>query len=409
MTAVRPPGRFGAILAEGDRVTGFQEKPRGDGGWINGGFFVCSPKVGDYIEGDCDGLGARTPGAAGRRRPTRRRIFTTASGSRWTPCAIAGSSRSCGRPAGRRGRCGRRDHRRMRILVTGNQGYIGPVLGRHLRRNFLARGCSASTPAILPLARPAPRSRRSASMTRRSTATCATFRASLLPASMQSWRWRRSPTIRWARLMQRSPTRSTAAASCGWRRWRLRPASNISCSLRAAASMVLRRARPRKESDPLNPQTAYARSKIETERALAAMDLEGMTTTCLRFATACGMSDRLRLDLVLNDFVACAVAARKITVLSDGTPWRPLIDVRDMARAIEWAITRDAGKWRRAGSRSMSAPTTGIIRCAISPTQSPRPFRALRSASTSRRSQTRDPTRSTSRSLPSWPRRISRK
>jgi nucleoside-diphosphate-sugar epimerase len=70
------------------------------------------------------------------------------------------------------------------------------------------------------------------------------------------------------------------------------------------------------------------------------MDLRGMTTTCLRFATACGMSDRLRLDLVLNDFVASALAARKITVLSDGTPWRPLIDVADMARAVQWAITR---------------------------------------------------------------------
>ena len=48
----QPPGRFGALQFEGDRVTGFQEKPRGDGGWINGGFFVLSPKVGDYIEGD---------------------------------------------------------------------------------------------------------------------------------------------------------------------------------------------------------------------------------------------------------------------------------------------------------------------------------------------------------------------
>ena len=59
-----------------------------------------------------------------------------------------------------------------------------------------------------------------------------------------------------------------------------------------------------------------------------------MTITSLRFATACGMSDRLRLDLVLNDFVACALASGEITVLSDGTPWRPLIDVADMARAI---------------------------------------------------------------------------
>ena len=52
VTATRPPGRFGAIRSENDRVTGFQEKPMGDGGWINGGFFVVSPKVGSYIAGD---------------------------------------------------------------------------------------------------------------------------------------------------------------------------------------------------------------------------------------------------------------------------------------------------------------------------------------------------------------------
>lgn len=96
----------------------------------------------------------------------------------------------------------------------------------------------------------------------------------------------------------------------------------------------------RKETDPVNPLTAYARSKIQTERGLEALDTSAMVVTNLRFATACGMSDRLRLDLVLNDFVACAVAAREITVLSDGSPWRPLIDVEDMARAIQWAILR---------------------------------------------------------------------
>jgi nucleoside-diphosphate-sugar epimerase len=49
----------------------------------------------------------------------------------------------------------------------------------------------------------------------------------------------------------------------------------------------------------------------------------------------------LRLDLVLKDFVAGAVASKKITILSDGTPWRPLINITDMARAIDWACTRD--------------------------------------------------------------------
>ena len=87
----------------------------------------------------------------------------------------------------------------------------------------------------------------------------------------------------------------------------------------------------RKETDELNPQTVYARSKVNTEKGLAEIADNRMTITCLRFATACGMSDRLRLDLVLNDFVACALATGKISVLSDGSPWRPLIDVRDMA------------------------------------------------------------------------------
>jgi glucose-1-phosphate cytidylyltransferase len=52
LTAVQPPGRFGALRFEGDTVTSFQEKPVGDGGWINGGFFVLNPAVFDYIEGD---------------------------------------------------------------------------------------------------------------------------------------------------------------------------------------------------------------------------------------------------------------------------------------------------------------------------------------------------------------------
>ena len=52
VTAVKPPGRFGALDLEGSRVSEFTEKPQGDGGWINGGFFVLSPKVFDYIEGD---------------------------------------------------------------------------------------------------------------------------------------------------------------------------------------------------------------------------------------------------------------------------------------------------------------------------------------------------------------------
>jgi nucleoside-diphosphate-sugar epimerase len=99
--------------------------------------------------------------------------------------------------------------------------------------------------------------------------------------------------------------------------------------------------RAKTEDDAVNPLTAYAKSKIMTEEALKSLADETFTATCLRFATACGMSDRLRLDLVLNDFVAGAIATDRITILSDGTPWRPLIHVQDMARAIDWAIRRE--------------------------------------------------------------------
>ena len=109
-----------------------------------------------------------------------------------------------------------------------------------------------------------------------------------------------------------------------------------SCSMYGAANN-----NARKETDDTNPLTAYARSKIGTENDLKKTNLGNMNFTSLRFATACGWSNRLRLDLVLNDFVACAISSKKITVLSDGTPWRPLIDFEDMSRAICWAAFRN--------------------------------------------------------------------
>jgi glucose-1-phosphate cytidylyltransferase len=60
LTAVQPPGRFGALNVRGNLVTSFQEKPKGEGGWINGGFFVLSPKVLDYVGGD-DTIWERDP------------------------------------------------------------------------------------------------------------------------------------------------------------------------------------------------------------------------------------------------------------------------------------------------------------------------------------------------------------
>jgi nucleoside-diphosphate-sugar epimerase len=227
----------------------------------------------------------------------------------------------------------------MRVLITGNMGYVGPVLVRHLRRRFpdieiigydsgffahcltctslpeiwlnqqvfgdireIPSELLVSVDAVVHLAAISndPMGHRFEEPTED-----VNFRAS----------------VRLAERAREAGVKVFVFAS--------------SCSVYGFAEE-----RPRKETDLLNPLTAYARSKIATEEALATMDKGGMVVTCLRFATACGMSERLRLDLVLNDFVASALATGEIVVLSDGTPWRPLIDVTDMAWAFEWALLR---------------------------------------------------------------------
>ena len=88
------------------------------------------------------------------------------------------------------------------------------------------------------------------------------------------------------------------------------------------------------ESDPLNPLTAYARSKIEVEEAVRPLADGTFTPVFLRNATAYGDSPMLRIDLVVNNLLACAHALGEIRIMSDGTPWRPLIHCRDIARAF---------------------------------------------------------------------------
>lgn len=110
-----------------------------------------------------------------------------------------------------------------------------------------------------------------------------------------------------------------------------------SCSIYGAGGDEIRT-----ESSEVQPLTPYAKSKVEAENRLMNIADNKFVITCLRFATACGASPRLRLDLVLNDFVANALLNKKIDILSDGTPWRPLIAVQDMCEGIDWAINRSA-------------------------------------------------------------------
>lgn len=88
------------------------------------------------------------------------------------------------------------------------------------------------------------------------------------------------------------------------------------------------------ENDPLNPLTAYAQSKIDSEAAVSALADHSFTPVFLRNATAYGHSPMLRIDLVVNNLLASAMAYGEIRIQSDGSPWRPLIHCRDIARAF---------------------------------------------------------------------------
>ncbi len=88
------------------------------------------------------------------------------------------------------------------------------------------------------------------------------------------------------------------------------------------------------EHDAVNPLTAYARSKIESEKQIGALADATFSPVFLRNATAYGHSSMLRIDLVVNNLLGCAVAKGKIAIKSDGSPWRPLIHCRDIARAF---------------------------------------------------------------------------
>lgn len=106
-----------------------------------------------------------------------------------------------------------------------------------------------------------------------------------------------------------------------------------SCSVygAAAADMV-------DERSPVNPQTAYAQCKTLVERDLKLMAGDSFSVVFLRNATAYGPSPRMRFDIVLNDLCALAWTQRRIAMISDGTPWRPIVHIEDICEAMRCAL-----------------------------------------------------------------------
>jgi nucleoside-diphosphate-sugar epimerase len=97
------------------------------------------------------------------------------------------------------------------------------------------------------------------------------------------------------------------------------------------------------ETTPTNPQTAYAKCKVMVERDLAPMADDGFSVVFLRNATAYGPSPRMRFDIVLNDLCALAWTTKRIAMVSDGSPWRPIVHVEDICEAMRCAVEAPVG------------------------------------------------------------------
>jgi len=92
------------------------------------------------------------------------------------------------------------------------------------------------------------------------------------------------------------------------------------------------------ETSPTNPQTAYAHCKVNVERDVTALAAPDFCVTFMRNATAYGPSPRMRFDIVLNDLCALAWTRKRIAMVSDGSPWRPIVHIEDIIEAVRCTL-----------------------------------------------------------------------
>lgn len=228
----------------------------------------------------------------------------------------------------------------MKILVTGTEGYIGarlaPWLQRHghtvvgLDSGFYRDGCLYLDPVGLPVGpRTLYKDLRAAVASDFEGFDAVIHLAELSNDPLGQNR----PEITFQINHEGSVRIAQAARAAGVRRF----VYASSCSVYGVGSGDFL-----DETSPTNPQTAYAKCKVMVERDLAPMADDRFSVVFLRNATAYGPSPRMRFDIVLNDLCALAWTRKKIAMVSDGSPWRPIVHVEDICEAMRCAAEAPA-------------------------------------------------------------------
>jgi nucleoside-diphosphate-sugar epimerase len=220
----------------------------------------------------------------------------------------------------------------MKVLVTGDRGYIGCLMTKGLAErghevvgldtDYFCDGDFGTKPAGCLSSKKDLRDLTAADLPRVDAVIhLAALSNDPLGNLRSEWTFdiNHKATVRMAELAKRAGVRRFLYSS--------------SCSMYGAAGNDILT-----EEAPLNPVTPYAVSKVRSEQDLSRLADEHFSPTFLRNATVYGASPRLRIDIVLNNLMGWAVTSGKVCILSDGTPWRPMVHVQDLIKSFIFVL-----------------------------------------------------------------------